>query len=416
MLLQLTDGTNTITLSGGGGALRGCTYFPQTPQRGADGAGADGLTETAEVTLRGPSAQVRAAVNDIERMLDLAAARQAGEDAPRVYVQYAAADGDPLYRSEALEGRLTWSSDPGLRRLGDAAPTVQAAVIWRRRPFWEGPETALPSRQITNGDAGFGNTVLWSGVGGTLPAPARITLVNEGGASLPARRFFLHNDAADRFGAGGAFFYPTQRDAAWSAGLRHSTVLWRIDIPPAAASMLQGERCRILAGFAALTENIHLRANFFAAMDGFLLPLLAGPEARVGGPDGRELLDLGAMNLPPAGDIGAPASYAIALSGFAGGAGNGSLLWLHICPAAPSVVLTQHGSLPAGAAVVHDGMEGVSYLAAAGRHPVVEAAGGLTLRPHAPNRIRILFDEHPLFEPARVLTVHGAYRPRRLTV
>ena len=410
MLLQLTDGTNTVTLSGDGGVLRGCTYFPQTPD-----ADAEEVAETAEITLRGPQAQARAAVNGVERMLRLAAARQAGEDAPRVYAQYAAADGEPAYRSEVLEGRVTWSSDPGLRRLGDPAPTVQAAVLWRRRPFWEGPEAALPSQQIANGPAG--NTVLWSGVLGALPAPARITLTNASGAALAARRFYLFNDAGDSFGASGAFFYPTQAHAAWGAGLRHSDMLWRIDIPAASAAKMKGERRRILAAFAGVSENVYLRADLFANVDGYLLPMQEGVEARTGGPNGRDLLDLGAVNLPPAGDIGSPAAYAVVLTGWSDAAGSGSLRWLHIGPAAPSMTLKQQGFwLEAGASIVHDGMEGVSYLASAQRFPVVEAAGGLTLRPSAPNRIRILFDEGVLFDPTRTLQVSGVYRPRRAAV
>ena len=110
MLLQLTDGTDAVTLSGDSGVLRGCTYFPQPPEHG--GAEDGDVTETAEITLRGASSSVRAAANRIERMFGLAAARQAGVPGPRVFVQYAAADGDPLHRSEALEGRLVWSKTP----------------------------------------------------------------------------------------------------------------------------------------------------------------------------------------------------------------------------------------------------------------------------------------------------------------
>lgn len=65
---------------------------------------------------------------------------------------------------------------------------------------------------------------------------------------------------------------------------------------------------------------------------------------------------------------------------------------------------------------MHDGMEGVSYLSLAQRHPVVEAAGSLLLYPNQPNRIRILFDEYDYFEPSCTLTVYGSYRPWRLTV
>lgn len=414
MFLQLSDGVAQVTLSGGG-AVRGCTYFPATPER--KNGEYDDVTESAEITLRGTASDVRAAANAVERLLELAVLRQAGGTNGRVYLNYKPVDSDSMYRSEVLDGRLVWSSAPGLRRLGDSAPTVQAKVIVRRRYFWEGPEVELPSGAVTNGDGGYGNTLLWNGVQGTLPAPVRVTLVNASGASLTSHRFYVQNDAADRFGATGAFLYPAQPLCTWLDHVRHSNPLWRIDIPQATAAKLKGERHRILAAFDGVSNNLYLRANLFAVVDGVLLPMQQGPEVQTGGPGGTELLDLGALNLPPAGDIGSPSAYSIVLTGYYDASGGGTLRWVHVSPAAPSVTLIQLGfTLDVGGGVVHDGIEGVSYLSLAQRHPVVEAAGSLLLYPNQPNRIRILFDEYDNFEPSRALTVYSSYRPRRLTV
>jgi hypothetical protein len=68
MLLRITDGTTTLTLSGSGTYI-GATYFP------ASQAGADRIAESVPVILEGTDSAIRTAVQDIQQLLRAAANR-----------------------------------------------------------------------------------------------------------------------------------------------------------------------------------------------------------------------------------------------------------------------------------------------------------------------------------------------------
>ena len=93
MLLQLTDGTTTITLSGTAPVL-GCTYYPQTPQR--QRGELQSVTETAEVNLRGTAAAIRATDNAIAVLLRKAQERQKSGIGDRVFALYKPVDSDSV--------------------------------------------------------------------------------------------------------------------------------------------------------------------------------------------------------------------------------------------------------------------------------------------------------------------------------
>ena len=153
MLLTLSDGVTTITLSGGSNAILGCTYFPDTAQYRESAW--QPVTETAEVNLRGTRSAMRATTGNIETLLQAAQRGQATGAGPRVFVNYKPVDANAAtYRSEVFDGRVVWSTDPGLRRLGDTNPTTRIAVIWTRAPGWDGPETeiSLSSQIAISGD------------------------------------------------------------------------------------------------------------------------------------------------------------------------------------------------------------------------------------------------------------------------
>ena len=159
MLLTISDGTTTIDLSGTA-PVRGCTYYPLTPSTKADEL--QDVTETAEVNLSGTEAAIRATINAVERLLTAARGRSNGEGGvPRIYANYKPVDADAAtYRSEIVDGRVEWSSNPGLRRIGDTEPFIRVAVIWTRRPFWEVPaEAAAGTVHITNGDMAGGAAI-----------------------------------------------------------------------------------------------------------------------------------------------------------------------------------------------------------------------------------------------------------------
>jgi len=412
MQLQLTDGTTTVTLSGTS-PVTGCTYFPNTPER--KGGMYSDVTETAQVVLAGTAANIRTTVNSIERLLEQAALRQAGGTNPKVYVNYAPVS-ETAHRSEVLEGRVIWDTNPGLRRLGDTNPTVRIAVIWRRRFYWEGAETSLGTATVNNGPTG--NTLTYNSITGSLPAPVRLTMTNPG-ASIATRRFYVANDVTNLFATTDQFLYVAggSESVTWSGSANHSNNLWTINVPTALAATLRGERYRVWAAFSSIPDNVYVRASVQTVISGVPNLGQAGGELLASGNNGKQLMDLGALNMPPSGYIGTSAVFSIVLSFYANFGGSATLLWVMIAPAHTTLDLRQAGyNIATNQAVVHDGIEGVDYLSLASKYPGIERTGELLLYPGQQNKLRFLWDEGNTFNAARQLSVAGVYRPRRLLV
>lgn len=412
MQLQLTDGTTTVTLSGTSPVV-GCTYFPNTPER-KNGAYSD-VTETAQVVLTGTAANIRTSINSIERLLEQAALRQMGGTNPKVYVNYAPVS-ETAHRSEVLEGRVIWDTNPGLRRLGDTNPTVRIGVIWRRRFYWEGAETSLGTATINNGPTG--NTLTYNSITGSLPAPVRLTMTNPG-ASIATRRFYVANDVANLFATTDQFLYVAggSESVTWSGSASHSNPLWTINVPTALAATLRGERYRVWAAFSSIPDNVYVRASVGTMISSIYNMGQAGGELLASGNNGKQLMNLGALNMPPSGYIGTSAVFSIVLSFYANFGGSATLLWVMIAPAHTTLDLRQAGyNIATNQAVVHDGIEGVDYLSLASKYPGIERTGELLVYPGQQNKLRFLWDEGNTFSASRQLSVAGVYRPRRLLV
>lgn len=409
MTLQISDGVNTVTLSGDGVAIKSCTYFPTPPERNGDSY--NDVTETFNVILEGTPAAIITTVNTIEMLLDQAATSARRNPDKRLIASYNVTGIAETHKSEILEGRVPWDPNPLYRRLQGATTAVQIAIIWRRRYYWELADVALSTNTITNGTGG--NSFAWSGIAGTLPAPLRLTLTNASGVSLPSRRFYILNDADNTMGTT-AFLTPATPTQSWGAGVDHNTLTWPIVVPQATAALMTGERYRILAGFTSLPDGVYVRASVYAYVSGLYLLLQRGGDVLS---TGKKLLDLGSLNLSPAGNIGTPSSFAIVVTVYAPLAGSATLAWLQVSPAEPALTLYQNGfSLPNGSTIVHDDMDDYAYMLATQRHPLIDAEGELLLYPGRTNRLRILFDEDGAFVPSRQLQVSGTYRPRKLTV
>ncbi len=413
LMLQLTDGVTTVTLSGGTAPILACNYFPSPPERNGDGY--NDVTETAQVVMEGTPGSVIGAFNSIERLLRSAADRNKSPDR-RVFLLHSVA-GQPVQRSEVLEGRALWDGDPLYRRMGGSTTAVKAAVIWKRRYFWEAnAETALSTANIVNGNSG-NNTWTWNGIDGTLPAPVRLTLTNTSAGAWTAPRFYVLNDAPGGLAAVSPFVTPATAAGSWAAGSTHGTLRWIAAISSGVAAAMKGERYRVIGAFSAQSSgaDLYMRVGVYAVLPGpFYLPLATGPDVKVGS---KKLLDFGSFDLPPAGNISG-SQLALIITVSSPSAGSATLSWLHVYPAAPALTLQQSGFTTAvGAAVVHDGIDGAAYmLQSAVKYSIVEPSGELLLHPGQTNKLRLLMSEETAFDPARAVQVSGAYRPRRLTV
>ena len=442
MYLSIGNGTTTVVLSGGG-AIAGCTYFPVSPTM-KNGAYED-VTESGEIVLRATEANIRATVNEIERLFEQAARRQAGELVPRVYAEYRPVPNDTLWRSEILEGRVTWSENPGLRRLKDINPTVKIGFAWRRRFFWEGAETeaelstsgsgaALGGKILYNHDDSGTNHDNWvqiapTQITGVLPAGVRVGVYNVMGSPRTYRRLFLAVNAlsdpanfshileAENRLSGGT----VQGDANASNGNRVSftlndssvTLTWAL--PAATLQRAAGRLFRLLATVLSasgspvgtVTPRIRDSANLNTLWRGETVAM----------PAASGIVDIGTLPLPPGGFSSGYGALTLTLT-FTG-TGTWTLDFLQLTPTDSLVIAAGLAPTPNNAGVIIDGIDERSYVVNTDstQYGYVAVSGGpLLLRPGTLQRLILLCETDNGFDPAMLMLVRVWYRPRRLVV
>jgi len=434
--LDISDGTTTVTLSGTAPVL-GCTYFPATATL-RDGA-YQPVTETAEVNLRGTAAAIRATINSLETLLRKAAQRQATGAGDRVFVDYAPVS-EAAYRSEVLDGRVVWTTEPGLRRLGDTNPTVRVAVIWTRAPGWDGGEnelqisaaghTAGTGGQPLLNNPGNGNwlQIAAAQIGGNLPAPMRLELTNNTGGSVTYYKLFLAVNAnsdpanlvhflqAEARTAGGT----VTADGSCSGGSKlaftpaASPITFTWTLPAADLARTKGRRARLLARFAFCTGPTYVTP---AIQNAAGVTVWTGDEVALGALAGESWQDLGIVPLPPGGYAAGYGGMLLALT-FRGAAVTEldvlqlTMLDSYRAFAIPSVAVAN------ASIVVHDGMEGLAYvLTGAAKAPLATTFGGaLLLEPGVINRIYVLYQTSTGAPIGGGFSAKVFYRARRLTV
>ncbi len=447
MLLQITDGTTTVTLSGTSPVL-GCTYFPVAPQMRAGEW--QPVTETAEVNLRGTHTAIRATINSIEALLQAAALRKATNVGPRVFAVYEPVDSDPAtFRSEIAEGRVVWSENPGLRRLGDTNPTVRVAVIWTRAAWWEGAEAEL--ELSANGQAaGTGGKTVYNDpangnwvdvaaaqVGGVLPAPIRLQLTNTTGGTRSYRRLMVGVNAystpaslvhflqAEGRLAGGTI----AADETSSGGnrldftLTSSPTVFSWTLPAADLQRARGRSFRILARFADAAGSVYVRPQIRNASN---VVLWGGDELALTMPIFESWQDLGVVPLPPGGYGSAFGAMRLSLSLRGSGVTQLDVLQLTALDSYRQWELVGTGiAVGANESIVIDGIDGLAYvLAGTARYPLPVAVGGpLMLQPGLTQRLYLLH-QIAAFQTAgagdapinATMSVRAWHRPRRVTV
>lgn len=437
--LQLADSATTIDLAGTAPVV-GVTYAPDPPARGETGAYAD-ITETAQVVLRGSLAEIQAAINSMERLLDMAGDNPDGPEATRVYVRYAPTAGATAWRSRVYEGRVVLPSAPGLRRFSEAAPTVVVAVIWRRSWFWEAlDEQDAGTVHLTNGDvagapavgdwigpagpatysAAFGitesdnayNAGEWTTIEGVLPTPAHLRLTNEDGASVTVKRVFVANDVYARFD-GLQHMIQSGDTKSWTGSSTHATARWTLALPAAQiAKLVSGGGVRLLAVMASITAGVYLRAQLQQISTGpTVTAAWTGPEALTS--SGRLVYDLGYVQMPPG--VTTFADWYLVITVYAGATGSGVLDFVQFCPGSELVTLEGPGIAWADAAII-DWWGDERYAAIDDFHASLGAVGRLLLYPERANRLMVLVESSTGVDATALMALQVKYRPRRATI
>lgn len=181
--LRISDGTTTINLNDKTNGIV-TNYVPRVVD---DGDG--GINETAEVTLRGNVATVRTALQNLNKLFRQAEVYQKREVGTRVFLEIQLQSGDDYWRSELLEAAPIPTSET--LDLGLITGAMKLRLSWRRRAFWEGPESVVPltnkyGTNVTTGlqidpldDATHDNFVsIGNIITGDLPAPIKLEVEN----------------------------------------------------------------------------------------------------------------------------------------------------------------------------------------------------------------------------------------------
>jgi hypothetical protein len=421
MLLRLTDGTTTLTLSGSGVYL-GATYFPSSAA-----GGADRVTETLTLTLEGAADSVRAAVNDIEQLFEAARIRNLLLT-PRVFLEFRPVNtATDIFRSEVFDGRVNWASAPARRYLDSTQSVVEVAVIVERSALWEGPQEELYLSSSTQTERTGGVTIYnndnagspnWVGIAssrvkGTRPAPVKFQLTNNAGTGLFWRNIYIGNNA---------FSDPTNADVwllgseasggasqSWVANVTHSTNTWLFPLSATLLGQAQGRTFRAIVAFDTAPTTAYVRGAVGSYISLNYSAQRMGPERYAAG----ELVDLGAFPIPPGGYAAANAGAAFVVSVRSSSAGSGQIDFIQLMPTDSYRRIDQIGySIANGAGVIDDGIERVSYAFDGGsRYPIVRPGPALKVFPERTQRLYVLVDESGAFNAGRQMTVQAWYRP-----
>lgn len=435
MLLRLTDGTETVTLSGDGAAILGCAFVARPPK--------DSLTPVAEdarVILEGTAAAILTATQQIERLFAVARADHSSNLA--VYVEHQREGDTAVYRAQIRDGRLLWSDEPIRRQLFAAATAVEVVVAWERDPWWEtADETDAGTAHIYNGDtvgepdvgdwlgpggpptysAAFAadegdnayNAAEWTNIAGVLPTPAHLQITNNDGAAISLKRLYIANDIYARFD-GSQHYIASGSAASWTGSSTHATARWTLT-PTAGqiAKMVAAGGVRLLGVFASASAGIYVRAALYQNTPGsVLVEAWRGPETLT--VSGRLVYDLGFMPVPP--DATTFGDWRIVLSVYAGATGSANLDFLQLCPGKELIVLDAATAVSWADSAVVDWWGDERYGAVAGYHGTLLASGRLLLQPERPNRLMIIAESATGVDVTVPLTVGVKYRPRRATI
>lgn len=420
MLLRITDGTTTLTLSGSGVYL-GATYFP------ASQSGTERIGESVPVILEGTDSAIRAAVQDIQQLLRAAANRNKTLTA-RYFVEFRPVDSGDIFRAELFGGDANYSQAPAERSLYNTTSTVRVTVTWERAPRWEGPEEELylsSSSQSErtggvslsiNDNAGTPNwaQIVSSRVKGTQPAPIRLRITNSSGSGLAWRNFYIGVNAYSSPGSADLWLLGSEATggatSSWAAGTGHSALQWLIPLNATLLGQTQGRTFRVIGAFTSISATAAVRASVGPYVGGVFDFGRIGPERQnVGG-----VIDLGEFPLPPGGYNVANAAAALAITVRAAASGGGTLDFVMLMPTDSYRRLRQNAyTIPNGEAIEDDGVEGGTYwLSGSNRYPTLRSSGApLMVFPERDQRIYIMADENGAWTAGRAITVRAWYRP-----
>jgi hypothetical protein len=445
-VLNIDYNGGTILLNSGNYRL--LEYTPSV------GDGED-VTESARFEISGTAVTtIQAGIQSINNAFHLAREYQAGKTTAAVYIVYQPDGLSASGRSELVDARVVLDDQAlGPMWTGKA---VQFTIAWRRKNWWEGPETQIPLTN-TNGSNNTAGLTVYNcsdGVGsapndrvnyvaiaaanvtGDAPAACRLEFTNTyNDTSRVGTLIVSHNVTSDpsnlphilegedsdigsssaTSAASGGYY---QTSASWSG--TSETVLWSWELPTALLNCTRGNWARLVARFAIAPDENLIRLRVKILLE--LSPVYTSAPIVLDAQINQELVSL---QLPPyiqrTGDV-----YPITLqiTGQHEQTGAHSLLldFLQISPLDGYRVYKANGYyLPYNARLVDDGIEKTVYTdgrATPGAMSNYVATGKpIMLEPGRDQRLYFLWGTWTAGAVlASTATVKLYYRPRRLVI
>lgn len=467
MNLRLVKGSTTINLNSS--RIRTREYAPRSP--GEDEAmiermDRDGdellavtyrdLVERAVIffrhcTLEDALSDLRA----INRLFEDAREFQARPIGARIFVEFRPDHREDFYRSEILYGRV--DVDEGMFAKRWREGQFETALFWKRRFFWEGPETQIPLTNMyaTDNTAGLllynhynfassRDNTAWidaQDVSGDLRAPLRVEITNTYAASRANQFYMAHayRSGVDAFvdvdngwpiveGENATSGIGTVTADSGSSGLFYLALIWGAAIDDAemlywdldsdALEKFGGNWFRLLTRFtsAPVPSDLWLRWRVKLSTT----PLWEGPLFKLA--QTRQLQDLGLVQLPPQRLGGSPYPLRLYLYGTSSGSGALDLDFVQLSALDSWRRLSPSGfGLAQNARLVDDGIEELLYTdswATPGRTPHYRGYGqSIMVKPGQHQRLFLLQDNWTDgMEKDRSISLKIFYRPRVRTL
>lgn len=419
--ITLTDEMNTIDLLAAPYSV--AEYSPRAPMM-RNGKYQD-ITESLDMTIQAASkAALQAAVHDLETMIARAYRPESERGVgPRVWIQMQV-DGDAaIDRSEVLSGRFQPDGDALITWAG---ATITGLLTIERRFFWEGAEKTLlfagggstATLRNTDNTSPY-NVATFGDVDGVIETPIKLTLTNATGTAIDFRDIYVATDSEIGMTGTQHLITPDTPTASWTGSSEHNLIRYDLSIADAAVAVIGGRACHVVAAFTDSAVNTYLRASLRYKSGGVYNELAqVGVREPFTGPTGTEVIDFGAVEIPPK---GAPATsgLVIVITAYSEYSESMTLDFAALMPARHFKRMNQTGyNTSNGAAIVDDGMVGEAYtLDGSTKRPIVRSSRKpLMVEPGRTNRLYIVAAEGSGYNSAIVVTASVRYRPRRLTI
>lgn len=424
-VLQLTDGTATLTLTGGSYTLLDYTPIATDPSTAATVT----ISEDISLLVSGASTTaVQASIHAIEQMLTYAANRAEFGTGPRVYVQYQVSGDAATYRSEVVGGYVDVTPDAIKAWVGGKSEIL---LHIKRRGWWENvaPTTLVTASARTNN--GSADTVLLGGgaITGALPAPAIVEITNTATSALYWDTFYLGANAFNDPAGFTGYLNSTGAAITWSAGAADSVMeAWSLNSTMLADTA--GDYFRVVVAFADTSSGTSPQSDIYLRVRvKYGVTILARGGLVYTGPGvTKKVFDLGALPLPPGGYLtdNVPLTLEVTVTADAASSVNHYIDFVQLIPAGRGRFrrLEQIGyAVGLNDTLVDDPVTGLVYVKDYSdgnkRIPIVTQRGEpLMLWPGRACRITALFDESDAdpYNPSRTYGLTVRYHPRRLSV